>query len=407
MGQNSIGADSQFKLGAYSMASDKWEGKPLAERIPVSGALIASRTSTTNTTAGGTSPEEFPKDRKTIAQLAAAYFGGRITENSGALVQYNWDGVERRWGTEMFDARYGNSLSLANKELAWGVTLNNNPTVSDIYNSTSAWGFPHTETAAPAMPAATLVDMTLASKVAGVGLYGLWDDLVYGELANYRTARRGAFRPLSWGQPWRSEELAGSVVKGNAPYWRLALQNQIGPHFASVGAYGMVASLWQDINDTSQGSNRFRDIGFDAFYQFIQGPHAASARLNLIREKQTFDSGLVGVTASNSSNTLKTFRAEGKYYFERKWGGALQYFRTTGTADALRYNTGDALFGSSNGSPNSKGWVAELNYLPWDNVKLGVRYTGYLQFNGARTNYTPGRNASDNNSLYVMGWVLF
>lgn len=51
--------------------------------------------------------------------------------------------------------------------------------------------------------------------------------------------------------------------------------------------------------------------------------------------------------------------------------------------------------------------MAELNYLPWDNVKLGVRYTGYLQFNGARTNYTPGRNASDNNSLYVMGWVLF
>lgn len=397
----------QFKLGAFSMTGDKWDAKSLAERIPLSGAVMVSRTSTNSTSAGGASPDEFPQDRRTIAQTVAGYYGGRITENSGALVQYNYDGIERRWGMEMFDARYGRGTQVGGKELAWGVTLNNNPTVSDIWNSTPAWSFPHTETAAPQMPAAPVIDMGLASKVAGVGAYALWDDLLYLEVAGYRTARRGLGRPLSWGQPWRSEELEGSVLKGTAPYWRLALQRESGPHSMAVGTYGLAGRLWQDINDRSEGSNRFRDIGFDANYQYIQGPHTASGRLNYIREKQTYDSSLVGVAASNPANTLKTFRAEGKYFFQRKYGGALQYFRTTGSADDLRYNSGDALFGSSSGSPNSRGWIGELNYLPWQNVKLAARYTRYLEFNGARKDYTPGRNASDNDSLYLMAWLLF
>lgn len=85
----------------------------------------------------------------------------------------------------------------------------------------------------------------------------------------------------------------------------------------------------------------------------------------------------------------------------------MQYFRTTGSTDELLYNTGDSLMGSTNGSPNTKGWIAEINYLPVTNVKLALRYTWFQQFNGASTDYVPGRNASDNNSLFLMGWVLF
>ena len=64
--------------------------------------------------------------------------------------------------------------------------------------------------------------------------------------------------------------------------------------------------------------------------------------------------------------------------------------------------------GSINGSPNNKGWVSELNYLPLQNVKLTLRYTAYKEFNGAGTNYDGfGRNAKDNNSVYLLGWFLF
>lgn len=52
--------------------------------------------------------------------------------------------------------------------------------------------------------------------------------------------------------------------------------------------------------------------------------------------------------------------------------------------------------------------MAEVNYLPWPTVKLAVRYTWYREFNGSRDNYDGfGRNASDNNSLFLLAWLLF
>lgn len=395
-----------FKLGAFAMTSDKWDAKPLAERIPVSAALLLSQTNTSDTRAGGVERDEFPKDGKPIVQTAAIYYGGKLFNNAGALVQYNYDSLEKIWAMEMFDARYGNSFTLADEELAWGVTFNNSPTVSDIYNSTSVWGFPHTGTAAEQGPERSLIDGTLASRVGGVGLYGSWNNMLYAELAGYRAARNGAFRFMGWGIP--ADELAEDAIKGIAPYWRLALQQDWGPHSLAVGTYGLVAKAWENANDKSLGANKYRDIGYDANYQFIQGDHAASVRLNWIKEKKTWASNLVGEDASNPVNKLNTFRADLKYFFRRQWGGGLQYFKTTGTSDDLRYNDGrDVLTGGDSGSPNTKGWIGELNYLPWQNVKLALRYTKYDQYYGASNNYRPGRDASDNNTLYLMGWILF
>lgn len=398
----------RFKLGAFADSSEKWDERHLTQRLPFSAALQGSRTSTSDTAAGGTGSSDFPQNDKTILQTAAIYYGGKIMDNAGALVQYNYDGIEKRWGVEMFDARYANGMTVAGREMTYGVTLNNSPTVSDIYNSTPAWGFPHTGSAATQMPAASIVDMTLASKVSGIGVYGMWDDLLYFELANYRTAKTGLFRFLALGQPWNSEESAGSVVEGNSPYWRLAVQKEWGPHSVAVGTYGLVSRLKQDANVPSLGANRYRDIAYDLNYQFISGEHSASSHLTWINERQHRNSAVISEgLASNSINTLKTLRIDAHYYFRRQWGGGMQYFRTTGSTDELLYNTGDSLMGSTNGSPNTKGWIAEINYLPVTNVKLALRYTWFQQFNGASTDYVPGRNASDNNSLFLMGWFLF
>lgn len=404
----------QFKLGGFAMSSDQWDFLPLAERIPVSAALQISRTSTSNVTAGGTNgngatPTDFPHDRKVIGQTAALYYGGKITDNSGALVQYNYDGIEQKWGMEMFDVRYANGTELAGKELLNGVTLNNSPTVSDIYNSTPAWGFPHTGTAAKQMPIASQIDMTLASKVVGIGVYGMWDDLIYAELASYRTAKTGAFRFVAAGQNWNDPEQFGSVVEGNAPYWRFALQQRWGPHTFEVGTYGMTAKVWQDVTDQSLGTNRYRDIAYDAHYHYLQGDHSASVGGTLINEKKDWNSAVqaAGMT-SNASDTLKTLRVDFHYYYQFKWGGGLQYFRTTGSSNDLAYNNGDALMGSASGSPNTKGWMSELNYFPVQNVKLALRYINYQQFNGASTDYSgTGRNASNNNTVYLLGWFMF
>jgi len=52
--------------------------------------------------------------------------------------------------------------------------------------------------------------------------------------------------------------------------------------------------------------------------------------------------------------------------------------------------------------------IAELDYEPWLNSKFSVQYIAYSKFNGGSSNYDgSGRNASDNNTLYVDSWIAF
>jgi hypothetical protein len=80
---------------------------------------------------------------------------------------------------------------------------------------------------------------------------------------------------------------------------------------------------------------------------------------------------------------------------------------TEGTTDALLYPQG-AITGSANGDPRSSGFSANLSYWPLQNLDLGVQYTGYTRFNGTKTNYDGlARNASDNNTVYLLARFLF
>jgi hypothetical protein len=59
-------------------------------------------------------------------------------------------------------------------------------------------------------------------------------------------------------------------------------------------------------------------------------------------------------------------------------------------------------------SPDTRGWIAEINYLPWLNTKLSLQYTRYTKFNGGTSNYDGvGRSASDNNALYFVLWFAY
>ena len=59
-------------------------------------------------------------------------------------------------------------------------------------------------------------------------------------------------------------------------------------------------------------------------------------------------------------------------------------------------------------SPDSRGAVAEFDWVPYQNTKLSLQYTLYDKFNGGSTNYDGmNRSASDNNTLYILGWLNF
>ena len=79
--------------------------------------------------------------------------------------------------------------------------------------------------------------------------------------------------------------------------------------------------------------------------------------------------------------------------------------------------TPDPFSGSATGSPDSRGTTLKLEYIPWgkatttkpswQNLRVGVEYTAYSTFNGASRNYDgAGRNASDNNTLFLYFWII-
>ena len=154
-------------------------------------------------------------------------------------------------------------------------------------------------------------------------------------------------------------------------------------------------------------TDRFRDVAFDGQYQRIEEQHIFSVQGTYIREHQTLDASVAGDAAENPTNDLRTGRLGGSYYYHRKYGGGLGLFSTTGTSDGLLYPAA-TLSGFAAGSPNSRGWTGELDYVPWQNVKLLMQYVHYSKFNGAGVNYDgSGRNANDNNTVYVLCWVAF
>lgn len=332
-------------------------------------------------------------------QQASLFYAGRIAPNFGAFVQMTYDGTAGTFGWDNTDIRYAKAI---NDKFLWGLSFNNNPTVQDLWNTTPAWQSPFDQRSktAPAPAVTTMIDGGLAGAgVAGLSIYGSWNDSIYVELGAYRSAPAAA----------QIDSTSANVVSGMAPYWRLAYERQWGRSSWEAGLYGIDAKLYPGGGNALSGpTNHYRDWAIDSQYQYIGDEHMISVLATYISEKQTLDAsyGVLGA-AANPSNDLKTLRIGANYYYHRKYGGALGYFSTTGSADAGLYAPA-AFSGFANNKPDSKGWTAELDWVPYENTKLALQYTNYSKFNGGSDNYDGnGRNASDNNTLYLLGWINF
>jgi hypothetical protein len=338
-------------------------------------------------------------------QQASLFYSGRIAPGLGSFVQITYDSAEGTVHWDNTELRYAQQASLLGTPLTWGLTMNNNPTVQDPWNSTPAWQTPFDQrsNAAPVPGAATHIDGTLGGSVAGLTGYLWWKNSVYAEYGFYRSSPQG-FK-TAHDQAGPLDSAAGDLIAGYAPYWRIAYEHQWDRNSLTVGAYGI------DVKISPVGSidrNRFRDTALDGQYQFIGDEHIFSAQTTYIRERQRLDGAVALGTAENTTNDLKTFRAGGSYYYRRTYGGAFGYFSTSGSSDAMLYASGTPVFGFANNSPNSNGWIGEVAWVPYQNVKLLVQYVAYDKFNGAKNDYDgSGRNAKDNNTLYVLGWLAF
>jgi hypothetical protein len=353
----------------------------------------------------------FSTNNNLSVDQVSIFYGGRITEYSGAFVQVTYSGEERHTSWDNMDIRYARAVKFAGTDAVIGVSINNNPTVQDLWNSTPAWGFPYISSPlVPGPSAATLIEGGLAQTVLGATAYAMIADHVYLE--------GGAYRNLS--DRWLGNLGLGPGdnphINGVAPYWRLAYQVGKDPYYFSIGTFGLEAKLQPDT--TVPDTDRYSDVGFDATYQYAnENLSALTVNASYIHENQnltaTFNAG--GVAAA--SNHLNTLRLDASYTYHQTWSAGAGVFDIAGGQDQVFYGPAP-LSGSNNGSPDTRGYILQLEYVPfgkmgswaqpWVNVRIGLQYTGYLKFNGGTSNYDGfGRTARQNNSLFLFAWLAF
>jgi hypothetical protein len=349
-------------------------------------------------------------------QQVSLFYAGEIAPQLGVFGQLTYSNAAGTIQIDNTDIRFADLVVLPDeKPLIYGLSLNNNPTLQDLWNGTPAFSYPYQSSNANISPLAkTAIDGTFAQTVAGLSAYAFWNESVYAELGVYRSAKQGFANPIT-GAAGPLDGTASNVVKGTAPYWRVAYEQQWDRHSFEVGAYGTTIKL---LPGSAVGSpaplqgptNRFQDVAEDVQYQFLGDDNIFSMAATHIHESQTLDASFAAGASANPKDDLTTSRVTGTYFYRRKWGGSASYFSTTGSVDPGLYAPGTThgVTTSANGKPDTTGWIAEANYLPWLNVKLSVQYTSYSKFNGGGGNYDGfGRNAKDNNTIYVAAWLAY
>ncbi len=395
-----------FKLGGYTMQG----GEGVASEIPLSAMVISSFTNTAS--AQPSSPaQHFATNDNFSLDTVSLFLGGHLTDYAGGLIQGTWLGTTQAMHLDNSDLRLTAPAIIGDGVLQVGVDLNNNPTVQDPYNTTFAWGFPYVASSlAPVPTAQPVLVSSFATNSIGVSAYAWWNQSIYAEAGLYRTMTPGWVAGLGeTGPPGFTDSVA--------PYARLAYQQQWSGQLAEIGALGFYAPL-SEAAVGMPGQNSYIDYGIDAMYQFLgSGEHVVSVYGIFLRENQDLAASYAAGAADGSAHTLNEFRGNVSYYYDQSYGVTLGFLDVFGTSDPLLYAPA-AVTGSANGSPNSKALTAQIDWTPFGkvgswgspfaNLRLGVQYVDYLEFNGGTTNYDGfGRNASDNNTLYLFAWLAF
>lgn len=393
----------QFKLNGYTLDNMRQikapgqgaaAGLELNQFLPLSVMFQISDTLTRAAQPGTQNANaEFP-------QQMSLFLAGAWSSHAGSFMQVTYAGAADHFSMDNTDIRIANHTELAGRSLVYGLDFNNNPTVEDLWNSTPAWGFPWISSdSAPSPIASTLVDGGLAQDVAGVGVYGMYDNHLYLDMTAYRSFHLGGAEPPN-GVGF------GINLHGVAPYARLAWQQQFGANtMLEVGGYGMYARSYP--NAISGLRDTYRDVAADFTFDQQLGANQLSVYGTVIHEHTDLDASLALAAAGQSRHQLNTTRINATYHLGDRYSLTGGVFADSGTSDATLFAPA-AVSGSASGSPQSNGYLLQAGYWPWQNINFTLQYAGYWKFNGARTNYDgAGRNAADNNTVYLAAWFIF
>ena len=364
-----------FKLTGYTIGQ---RTVPLA----MMAVLTANKVKVNDPTQGKT------QDGSLIFNTASLFLAGKISDKVGGLAQITYqnyfkqNSVTGSWAghtaSDNMDFRYADHISKGKQDWIYGLTLNNNPGVQDVWNSTPAWGYAVVPGSTRAGNAITpMLDGGLAQQVAGVGAYVYWNNTVYAELTGYRTGD-GVFSFMTQGNGTQVQ------IQRTNPYLRLALTHDWGAHNAMIGLSHLDVRQYTDFADLSSPTDRYRDTSIDFQYQYLLDPHTFTA--NITRIHENIDYG----TPGSLRDTIKSLRAKATYIYQAKYGGSLSYFDVSNSANTFAAQAG------------ARGWTSELFWTPLQYVRAGLQYT---LFNADHAGYSP--KASDNNTLLFYVWGAY
>jgi hypothetical protein len=394
---------SRFKLSGYTDTDGK------SGKLPFSAMAVGSWTQISKDLSEDAGPHNGPNDNASLDE-AAVFLAGRLSDKVGSFTQVTYSGVDRNVALDNMDVRYALPLTLAGKDSLIGVTVNNNPTVTDPFNTLPAWRFPYAASElAPGGAAAPLIVDGLGQQVVGASIYAFWNDMLYAEAGGYRSLSHQSLRALG-----ASDELGRTP--GLTSYWRLAYLNDRRWQNFTAGVFGLNSRIQPDRIDGPE--NKYNDVGVDASYQFLgTREHIASIYSSYIHEDQKLNASYANGDAADRTGRLSEFLLNVSYYYDQTWGLTVGRFDTKGSRDAGLY-AAEPDGGSRLASPNTAGYIVQADWSPWGkedswnapwaNLRLGAQYVIYQRFNGAEEDYDgAGRDASDNNTLFLFAWTSF
>ncbi|MBI3785917.1 MAG: hypothetical protein HY270_21195 [Deltaproteobacteria bacterium] len=393
-----------FKLNGYTLSmTNKIEG-PATDSTP---ALMVSsyfplsvmlQSAFTRSNRG--IPDRANNDFQLPQQLSL-FLAGEIAPHLGLFVQATYSQSSNTFSMDNTDIRYADRTTIGGKNLVYGLDVNNNPGVEDLWNTGAAWSYPFAapdSDTAVSPTAGPQLDGALAQQVMGVGGYLMLDNHWYVNSELYRSAQIGGPTP-----PNQDSE---NVINGVSPYWRLAWHSPLaGSNYLMLGHYGLYTA--HHPKGVSGPLDELIDIAFDGQFEHTMGSNLLSAHAVYIYEGQNLHATTLAGGSAKADNHLNEVRVDAIYHLGYTWSVGAQYFYIFGNKNDGLYSPGD-VSGSANGSPNSDGFVVSATFFPWQNIQLKALYKVYTQFNGRAHNYDGSlRSAADNDTLYLLAWLAF
>ena len=266
----------QFKAHGYLLSNngDSWSRGLLDDNnLPHMAFMVQGGFTNTEKGQQGGAARGFDNNNNWALNQLSFFYGGIVVPDwVGAFIQGTYNGPNGRdayWSWDNADVRRARDTTAAGQELVVGATVNNNPTVQDLWNTTPAWSFPYsTSVLGPTPAASTLIQETVALQVLGASAYAFYDQHWYAEAGAYTSLSHSAQRSLGLRRQDVSSE---QQIDGGAPYWRFAYQQDWGEHNVEVGTFGLAAPI-HPMRMGSEGDDWFTDIGVDSQYQWLSDP---------------------------------------------------------------------------------------------------------------------------------------